>query len=149
MTKTKAERARDQRSKRRERGQCYECQQPSVPGRSRCAGHLAMRSSDQRRHYHSGIGRDRQYMKQREVRELVASLKTQCSLCGETHPACLQFHHRNPAEKQFDIALAARKKPSLETLMAEVAKCEVLCANCHAKLHWKERNGEATSTTFA
>ena len=26
-----------------------------------------------------------------------------CTRCPETHPATLQFHHRNPAEKEFSI----------------------------------------------
>ncbi len=55
--------------------------------------------------------------------------------CGESHPAALQFHHRNPAEKSFGISSGATK--SLEDLSAELAKCDVLCASCHAKLHWQ------------
>jgi hypothetical protein len=52
-----------------------------------------------------------------------------CSICGETAPECLEFHHRNPAEKS---------RASKERVLAEVAKCDVLCANCHAKRHWEE-----------
>jgi hypothetical protein len=47
----------------------------------------------------------------------------------------LEFHHRNPAEKDEDIARAVQAGWALERLQAEVAKCVVLCANCHRKLH--------------
>lgn len=58
-----------------------------------------------------------------------------CRDCGEKHPACLEFHHRDPAQKAFNIASVAFRlaQPKLET---EVAKCDVLCSNCHRKHHW-------------
>lgn len=62
-----------------------------------------------------------------------------CKECGETHPACLQFHHRNPAEKEHTIA-SLRQRQSRRLTLAEMAKCDVLCANCHFKLHWNERH---------
>lgn len=64
-----------------------------------------------------------------------------CQNCGENHPACLVFHHRNPAEKEFNIAMKAPNK-SKEQLMNEIAKCDVLCANCHRKLHYNEKMSE-------
>ena len=61
-----------------------------------------------------------------------------CVHCGESHPACLDFHHRNPSEKTLTISLAIARA-SLERIQMEVAKCDILCANCHRKLHHKER----------
>jgi hypothetical protein len=55
-----------------------------------------------------------------------------CKNCGEWHPECLQFHHRNPREKEFNVSEWIRNGVSLERLKAEVTKCDVLCANCHA-----------------
>lgn len=59
-----------------------------------------------------------------------------CAVCAEGHPACLQFHHREPHEKRANVSQLARRGVALETLQREVAKCVLLCANCHAKLHW-------------
>jgi len=56
----------------------------------------------------------------------------QCRNCGEWRPECLQFHHRDPKEKKFNIGEWIKNGVSLETLQAEIAKCDVLCANCHA-----------------
>ena len=62
-----------------------------------------------------------------------------CSRCDETHPACLQFHHTDPAMKEASLGIAIRRGWSRNRVLAEIAKCEVLCANCHAKHHATER----------
>lgn len=55
-----------------------------------------------------------------------------CRNCGEWRPECLHFHHRDPRQKEFNVSEWIRNGVSLETLKAEIAKCDVLCANCHA-----------------
>ncbi len=55
-----------------------------------------------------------------------------CKNCPENHPACLQFHHRDPAQKLFNIGGDRKSKA---VMLAEIAKCDVLCSNCHFKLH--------------
>lgn len=64
--------------------------------------------------------------------------KTVCCRCQETHPACLEFHHRDPKQKEMLLSLAIARY-SLDRIKAEVAKCDVVCSNCHRKLHWEER----------
>lgn len=61
-----------------------------------------------------------------------ATLK--CSLCPESESVCLDLHHVDPAEKEFALS-AAIASLSWDKLMAEVAKCIVVCKNCHAKIH--------------
>lgn len=63
-----------------------------------------------------------------------------CQLCQESHPACITFHHRDPAQKSFDIHKYYHK--SMTTIIAEIAKCDILCFNCHMKHHYNERSGE-------
>lgn len=54
-----------------------------------------------------------------------------CAKCGyNEHPAALQFNHIDPSQKAFNIGENKRKR--LETVIEEIEKCEVLCANCHA-----------------
>jgi hypothetical protein len=58
-----------------------------------------------------------------------------CQKCGGVfHTAAMQFHHRDPAEKSFNIGNCAWR--SEEVLMREIAKCDLLCANCHAVVEW-------------
>jgi hypothetical protein len=63
-------------------------------------------------------------------------LRNECKQCGESHISCLVFHHRNPKEKNFTIAKMVSGKMKKELILEEIKKCDVLCANCHRKLHW-------------
>ncbi len=58
-----------------------------------------------------------------------------CVDCGESHPACLEFHHTSK-DKEKHLANAVRSGWSREKILAEVAKCVCVCANCHRKRHW-------------
>lgn len=53
--------------------------------------------------------------------------------CGERDPIALDLHHRDPDEKTATVAALMNGATAL--LIAEVAKCDVICANCHRKLH--------------
>lgn len=58
-----------------------------------------------------------------------------CEKCGyDKCPAALSFHHRDPAEK--DLKWKNLKNCSFEKLKTELDKCDLLCHNCHAELHW-------------
>ena len=72
------------------------------------------------------------------LKEYKQSLK--CEDCGESHPSCLDFHHKDPSEKKFSIG-RLKDYLSMRLLQSEIAKCRVLCSNCHRKRHWNERNG--------
>jgi hypothetical protein len=61
--------------------------------------------------------------------------KLKCNRCDETHPATLTFHHKDDSEKDFEIGNAIKIGVGLKRLLSEIEKCEVLCANCHAKEH--------------
>ena len=59
-----------------------------------------------------------------------------CNRCDENHPATLQFHHKDPTIKETEIATAVNRGWSIKRIINEIEKCEVLCANCHSKIHW-------------
>ena len=54
-----------------------------------------------------------------------------CCVCGEKDPCCLDFHHLG--DKSFNVGNC--NDVTVDTLLKEVSKCIVLCANCHRKLH--------------
>ena len=61
-------------------------------------------------------------------------------MCGENHPACLDFHHKDKKDKSFNVAIMASSGYSIEKIKEEIAKCIVLCSNCHRKEHYKINN---------
>lgn len=80
--------------------------------------------------------------KSKERSEFISEIKSKlkCSQCGENHPATLDFHHLNPKEKVFNIGHHVTNNK--ETILKEIEKCIVLCANCHRKLHHYEKSME-------
>lgn len=82
----------------------------------------------------------RVHRRRQELLEWFSNLKKtwKCSRCSEDHPAALQLHHRDPSEKEGGINLLIRRRGwSIEKILEEIKKCEVLCANCHFKEHWR------------
>lgn len=58
-----------------------------------------------------------------------------CKHCPESTACCLDAHHRDPAEKDFSAGDANKRCMSPERFRAELAKCDCVCKNCHAKIH--------------
>ena len=59
-------------------------------------------------------------------------LEMGCEMCGyNEHSAALQFDHIDPSTKEATIADMIRSGKKAEAVWAEIAKCRVLCANCH------------------
>jgi hypothetical protein len=59
-----------------------------------------------------------------------------CNRCPENHPATLQFHHKDPTTKLGNLSELSSSGWSIKKIMEEMDKCEILCSNCHFKLHW-------------
>jgi hypothetical protein len=54
-----------------------------------------------------------------------------CADCGGTfHFAAMDFDHIDGTDKRFNVS-QLRSRGSIRLLEAEIAKCEVVCANCH------------------
>ena len=63
-----------------------------------------------------------------------------CSRCGykDFHGA-LHLHHRDPSTKASSNTKAIQLSWSPTKIKNEIRKCDVVCANCHAEIHWKEQ----------
>jgi hypothetical protein len=74
--------------------------------------------------------------------EWLRSLKTRpCVDCGESfHPAAMQFDHRPGLPKEFEVSHGIGRY-SEKRILAEIAKCDLVCANCHAVRTYERRNG--------
>lgn len=82
--------------------------------------------------------RDRRAAIRRWLQEEVLAGKT-CSRCSESDSDCFDFHHKDPSLKEFNMGEVLMRKMGKERILNELAKCEILCANCHRKHHAKER----------
>ena len=73
--------------------------------------------------------------RRRKVKEiLVAEAGGACRACGYAgHPAALEFHHVDPATKEFALSRGGVTR-SLEKAREEARKCVLLCARCHAEV---------------
>ena len=67
----------------------------------------------------------------------VEYLGGKCMKCGyDKCIAALEFHHRNPEEKEFGIS--RYQNLSWSRIIVELDKCDLLCSNCHKELHYEE-----------
>ena len=58
-----------------------------------------------------------------------------CERCGyDKSVRALTFHHLDPSKKDFGVGGSGETR-SWEKVKAEVDKCALLCANCHAEEH--------------
>lgn len=73
--------------------------------------------------------------RRRKVKQiLVAEAGGRCALCGyDRCVAALHFHHLDPSSKQFHLSMHGAGR-SIASARAEMAKCVLLCANCHAEV---------------
>lgn len=87
------------------------------------------------------------FQKQRNILLVENARKKGCQKCGEKRPYVLDFHHINPEDKIKDIAHMI-KSSSEQSLLAEIEKCVILCANCHREWHYLEKEKGITIQKF-
>jgi hypothetical protein len=62
-----------------------------------------------------------------------------CADCGETRRATLEWHHTDPRLKDSEVSRLISNGSGIPKIQREMAKCIVLCANCHKLRHSQER----------
>jgi hypothetical protein len=72
--------------------------------------------------------------------KLLALVRTvPCMDCGETFPFfVMQFDHRDPREKKYVVSQMVGRAGT-ETILAEIAKCDIVCTNCHRERSYQRR----------
>lgn len=84
--------------------------------------------------------RKKRYHRQRKIK-CIKYLGEQCKHCLERYNgkngAIFQFHHRNPKTKKFVLGNQVANY-TWKTLVKELRKCDLVCANCHFLHHGGE-----------
>jgi len=77
---------------------------------------------------------DRQVAKREESREFVFTYLRQnpCEHCGESDPLVLTFHHVRGIKKN-NVSQMVNQGYSIKAIQEEIAKCIILCGNCHMR----------------
>lgn len=73
---------------------------------------------------------------------LAYKLAYPCVDCGEDDPIVLEFDHRDPSRKTRDVSWLVKQPRSLKTILDEIEKCNVRCANCHRRRTLVQRGGK-------
>jgi hypothetical protein len=93
-------------------------------------------------HYHKNraLYKARNKTRAAKIRALLRKLKDfPCVDCKQSFPSyVMDFDHLK--DKKFCLAACVAKYPSDEQIMLEVAKCDVVCANCHRIRTHKRRS---------
>jgi hypothetical protein len=94
------------------------------------------RKADDKDRYEKDPQRHAKVRRQRDAEILVwaTALKegAPCVDCGGSfHPAAMQWDHIG-TDKRINISDAVHKGWSRARILTEIAKCELVCSNCHA-----------------
>jgi hypothetical protein len=95
------------------------------------------RELQKQRVYHSNAKR-RALLTQR-VNELK---RRPCTDCGVRYPPFVMDFDHVSGEKLDDICTMQRRMMSWDTILAEVAKCDLVCSNCHRSRTYFRRMGQ-------
>lgn len=81
----------------------------------------------------------------RKRKEILVDIRGgKCEECGYNKSIyVLDFHHKNPDEKPFNVAWATRNFTDaqfIDILIPHVKKATImLCSNCHRERHWAKK----------
>lgn len=82
--------------------------------------------------------KDSYHLKRIERRKFCNKLKedTGCKECDCKDYRSLQFHHLDPNGKYKEVSMLYKRSGNV--MYEEIAKCVIICGNCHMKLHENE-----------
>jgi hypothetical protein len=90
---------------------------------------------------HPRSARESHKRRMQSLRDYIISLKDDkhCVDCGNPYPWYVLDYDHVRGEKSFNISIAKSKAYSKERVDAEIAKCDLVCANCHRIRTFKRR----------
>ena len=110
-------------------------------------GHNRKKYDDPRQHKREWNNRNKEHRQAYKViygnRRKVELIRLKGAICRDcllkydgTNGAIFDFHHINPDEKLFALNQQQLISKSWKKIIDELEKCELLCSNCHRKIHF-------------
>ncbi len=105
------------------------------------AAENAQRRKDSR---HAATAKSRRKLYDSKFRDrldrLIELAGGKCMDCGVSYPPWVyDFHHRDPSTKSFQLNMTHMGK-LWDTLVTELVKCDLICANCHRTRHHDDKS---------
>jgi hypothetical protein len=122
------------RKKRLPTGRCFDCGKPVRIRKKRCAEcRVKFHVDSVERKRVANIKGVTEWRRRTKIKA-VEYKGGKCARCGYNKSLrALQFHHRDPNEKDFMIS---RPNPrTWEKVKVELDKCDLVCGNCHSEIH--------------
>lgn len=116
--------------------QCVTCQKRLQGRQRRFCSRVCKNADTNNRHqsYQSQVARGLQ-----RKQALLKKFGGKCCRCGYSrNSAALTWHHLDPKKKSFDLDMRSLSNRSDAAIALEVAKCILLCTNCHAEEHFPQ-----------
>lgn len=115
-----------------EKKQCFECKE-LLPSKNFSADRG---SRDGKLPYCKSCNILRAKKHYNKIRKFIAKQKNYpCMDCGNNYPSvCMDFDHRDPKNKIAGVSTMVHYKKSV--ILAEIAKCDLICSNCHRIRTW-------------
>jgi hypothetical protein len=88
--------------------------------------------------------RDRQQRVRCEIHAIIVAAKeVPCARCSHVFPSvCMDFDHLPEHEKLINIG-SPKNWTSVQRIRTEIAKCQVLCSNCHRIVTYERKYARA------
>ena len=108
---------------------------------STCRGcHRQLRKKHYLKHKESTLKRNNERRQKNKQHIINYKKNSKCIICGETRWWVLDFHHRDYSEKTDEVGNMWINY-GIDNIVKEIDKCDIICANCHRDIHYRQNGG--------
>jgi len=75
--------------------------------------------------------------RKRFKQKIILLFNGSCNVCGyDRCNEALEFHHLDPSKKDFSFGAIRANPKNFSSIIDELRKCIMVCANCHREIHY-------------
>ena len=120
---------------------CVFCGKPLYGRQTKYCSRKCEVKQESKEGYHTKYARKQDARGTEMKIKYIKQLGGKCSICGyKKNISALVFHHVDPSTKKFTLDARTIVRKGKASVEEEIAKCILLCHNCHHELHHPEYN---------